>query len=845
MSIAFIYTSEHLLSDDLNHADNSPHDALKMSNDVPNKPDVSDYQKLQLKVLEQEEELKRLRLHKLMFNSLLELFPDFIYFKDTESRFICVGDTFMTHYQEKCHADLIGKTDFDIFADAHAQAAFDDEQDIIQSGKVITGLIEEELWNNGSSSWVSTTKAPLRDEEGNIIGTFGISRDITAQVTSEEKLTAMATAAFQEKSLLDTVLNLIPDSIFAKDAQSRFIISNKAHYSSFGFTCAEQILGKTDFDLFPVHLANGFVEGESGVIHDNKKIINREELGENPLTKETLWITSSKSPLRYQGIKGLVGYAKDITPFKAAMTTLEQARQSAEGANRTKTEFLAKMSHEMRTPLNGIIGLTELTLTSDLTNEQNGNLSLVNNSAHHLLYMIGDLLDYSTLQVGKTKREDVDFNLITAIEDIFDIVFFENNEADVELAFIAEPAVPDTIHSDPNLLRQIFINLLGNAKKFTNKGHIILRVCALTSGNNRKRLNFSIEDTGIGVKAEQLNNIFNIFTQEDDSITRRFGGTGLGLSICKELVELLGGSIQAKSAKVGSIFSFDLPLIPSVSNISTSITLPSDCRKQIMFLGNSKFGQEAFSKLLAKTNLSVVTPDNLNSVIYTLETKKIDLIFVEYNLLCDNEFTDISKAILLSDIRVILIHTRHSSIYIPDNPFKRVYEKLDQPIRKNNLFKLLTDQLIPSSNKVQNINIENTIITKLKKFSAQSNILLVEDNPVNQKVVIAILTQVGFNVDSVENGQLAIEANANKPYDLILMDLQMPIMDGLTATELIRSDKQFSHIPIIALTAQALKGDKEACINAGMNDYITKPIQPDTLYHTLYNWVGMKNKPLD
>lgn len=683
-----------------------------MANQQSDKNPPNDSAALLQKIAEQQEELQHLRLHKVMFDALLDSVPDNVYFKDRESRFLLVGEAMREWLGARNIDEVIGKTDFDMFAYEHAREAYDDEQKIIASGQAIVGVDEKEVWDDGKITWVSTTKVPFKDEAGNIVGTIGISRDVTQRKEAEERLNAASRAIRDEHKLLRTVIDLIPDAVYVKDENHKFVLSNKAHYSNLGYASRDEVVGKSDRDFYAPEFASVFEAGEKDVIQNKVEIRNREEEGVNPLTGEKVWVLASKVPIDYYDFKGLVGVARDVTDVREYMDKLESAKHEAEKASKEKTDFLAKMSHEIRTPLYGIMGLTDLVLDSRHSQEDTDKLVLIKESADLLLSIINDLLDYSKIESGKLELEEIDFNLPVAIKDIIDIVFLRKKNAGLEVNINVKSNVPVNLVGDPGRLRQILVNLLGNAKKFTAEGKVAVYVELVESTSEHVKLQFQVEDTGIGIDQDKLAVIFDSFSQADSSITRKYGGTGLGLAICKEIVKAMNGEIWVESP----------------------------------------------SKLT-----------NMGSAFY---------------------FT--------------------AEFSLPENT-KNVHNK--------------------------NFARDRLALSEIKTRVNAERILLVEDNPVNQQITLALLEKAGFQVDVVENGKVAVDATLKNDYKLILMDVQMPEMDGPTASREIRKNHHYDHIPIIAQTAQAMDGDKEKCLQAGMNDYISKPINPDLLYEKLKKWM--------
>ncbi len=531
----------------------------------------------------------------------------------------------------------------------------------------------------------------------------------------------------------------------------------------------------------------------------------------------------------------------------------------AEKANRAKSEFLANMSHEIRTPMNGVIGMADLLASTELTEKQTEYTNTIKRSAFSLLKIINDILDFSKIEAGRLDLEKIDFNLYTTIEDIINIFNIQAKTKKIALNYKIDPAVTSFLIGDPGRLRQVLNNLISNAIKFTDKGEVSLEInLEKDIGDDYITLKFSTMDTGIGISKEKINNLFNPFTQADSSTTRKFGGTGLGLSISRQIVEMMGGEIKAESThSKGSIFSFtavfkkqllETKVIKSTENKENKTYIETLRGVRILVVDNNSQSRTAITEMLKFWGCIYSEAPNALSALDKLhkanENGKFFDIAVVSMLLPETNGETLGRMIkgnsLLSNTKLVMITSVGNigdALRLEKAGFSGY---LANPVKHSELFECLI--------MVINKDINNThIVTRhtvaeIKK--SDLSVLLVEDNIVNQKVATGLIENMGYKIDTVNNGKEAIEILVKKKYDLILMDIQMPIMDGYKATAYIRSkksDKIDYRIPIIAMTAHAQKKDHEKCLNAGMNDFITKPIELNILSNTLNKWLFKMN----
>ena len=813
------------------------------------------------------------------------------------------------------HEEVIGRhiTEFTAFSEGTFSTTTGYYVMIDEEYVTRTALKASEMFEKGSvSSWepymvrkdkilvpTDTSMSVLKDIEGEIRGSIIILRDITNRKIIEykykenkimlEKRVEERTSELSEinkklmreindrkrifenlqetKKQLEKLVDNSLDPIILADKKGFIVRTNKAFEDMLGYSESETI-GKRIYD-FSV-LENGTYEcttggsvniGEDffnetmekvGQLYEKKNVANWVSYYLNkdgkviPITQNIVFLYDNKG-------EKTVSFAiiRDITEQKKSEMELVKSKEAAEMANESKSSFLANMSHEIRTPMNGVIGFTDMLLDTDLDTDQKEYALTIKNSGESLLSLINDILDFSKIEAGRIDIEEIDFDIEILAYDVCQIIRPRIEDKKVEILCRIGDNLPAHVRGDPHRLRQVLVNLMGNAAKFTDEGEIELSIDIEEETDEKSRINVKIRDTGIGIKEDKLESIFELFQQADGSTTRKYGGTGLGLSICKKIANIMGGDVWAESDfGKGSTFHMAVWLKKAEGKEIKRFTMESLLGKKALVIDDNKTNLEILNHILEFAGMQVKSLKNAHETIKELKNSFSANDSFDICIL-DIVMPDINGYELAKQIRSLFGHSIPLLAFSSsaDDSMKHCKEAgfngfLPKPINRIKLLKMIERLLCESidKNKEENGLVAGGDIVTQHSMRDEAklsiSILLAEDNPVNQKLASKLLTKAGYHVDIANNGREAVEQFTADPknYDIIFMDIQMPELNGLDATKMLR-DKGFSDVPIVAMTANAMKGDREKCLESGMNDYISKPIKREVVFEVLRKWI--------
>ena len=765
-----------------------------------------------------------------LLHTLLEHLPDPIFFKDRNGTFTRVSRSLAARLGKEPE-EVVGKSDYDFFTEAFANAARKDEEEILESNQPLLQKEEAPTWDIDGDSWMLTTKVPLPDENGEIIGIVGISHDITSQKEAETNFRRVIDAA--------------PNPLIVVDLEGNIRLINDATCRLFGYRSAE-LIGHSIEMLIPVEYRESHVKqreqyqqsgmepramGESGTFHALHKmeIEIPVQIGLNPVT--------------LSGDDAVLANVIDVTAQLKQERALREAKQAAEDANQAKSDFLANMSHEIRTPMNAIIGMTDLVLETQLETTQRNYLTIASESAESLLSIINQILDFSKIEAGKLELESIDFDPREEIGDALKSLGLRAHAKNLELVWSVDPGIPHWLKGDPVRLRQMVINLVGNAIKFTQEGEIAVTMEREESEDDTIGIQLSVRDTGVGIPKEKREHIFSAFQQVDTSTTRKFGGTGLGLAITAKIAEAMGGRIWVESETgKGSCFHIHVRLLPGEAK-EVSEPAPDLEGMTALIVDDNDTNRLILQEMLKNWGMTSVAVESAQLALDYLnnsyeEQKPLPLLISDVNMPEMNGFMLARHLRANAGLKDVVIIMLTSGSRLEETELIQelgIFAHLIKPVKQSELLETVLHAVEPIKKTVQQ-TIEPPPKIDMVPMNSM-NILVAEDGKANQILAKGLLKKWGHEVTIAENGQLAVQAWQSNPFDLILMDVQMPIMDGLQATQTIRELEQEnnSHIPIIAMTAHAMKGDRDLCLGAGMDDYLTKPIRKEELYQVLHN----------
>ncbi|WP_281556456.1 response regulator [Thalassomonas sp. RHCl1] len=663
-------------------------------------------------------------------------------------------------------------------------------------------------------------------------------------------------------SFLKSALNASPDLIFAKDIRLHYQAVNDAFARFIKLPCA-QILGFKDEELFSEADRPAWLGGSDHQVLQTLNPVRREQWVKQG--NETILLDILKSPIyNDQGkVIGLLGICRNITDHKKAQQSLQAEKEKAEQATAAKSEFLARMSHEIRTPMNAVLGLTRLTMNTELNPEQLDYMEKLLSSGEGLLNLIDDILDFSKIEAGKLTLEHTTFSLEELIRQSINLTAINAHLKGIELITDIASDIPEKLIGDPLRLQQILVNLLNNAVKFTDIGTVCLKVRIKAKTEQHLVLHCTVIDTGIGISQGQQQNLFDCFTQADDSMTRKHGGTGLGLAISKQLTELMSGNIWLSSKPgQGSQFHFTARLGLTKEQVNLQpIEKQQVANLKVLVVDDTRVARMVLLAMLSSLGISADQVDNAMDAIAKIkqaraEKSPYDLILMDWRM-PDMDGLEASREIYrLHDSAAppILMVSAFDKDEAKNNALKSgtcIHQFIEKPVSQSTLVDAISTILTtPTPQALAKDLISRGIKTEIPGLPPQSNtvagrkkatapdfsgfdILIVDDNELNCRVAQGFLKDSRINIDLAENGLVAIEKIQQHHYDLILMDIQMPQMDGLSATSHIRKILRLEHLPVIAMTAHAMEADIIRSREAGMTAHLTKPITPEVLYQTL------------
>jgi len=809
--------------------------------------------------------------------TLVNHLPDVIFIKDTAGRFLLTNPALVKLYGAKSANDMIGRSDSDFIPASVAEHFAMDDRQVMNSGVALIDREESNVDTEGHPLWMMTSKIPLRDSDGQLIGLVGIGRNITRQKLAEQNArrqameagllhqsTTLAREADSLEELLKGCINivcrltswsighaylprnadgeteLVPTGIWTSDDQhslNELQAMTQTTRDDGGCDIPSMIL-RTKQPEWISDVATGIRGPRQEILQRlavcsacGFPVVIRDEL------VAVLEFFSFDHLDRDDNLLAILGSVGEqigrMMERRRAEEALRAAWDAANAASQAKSDFLANVSHEIRTPMNGIIGMTELLLDTELSPVQLEYLKIVQASGESLLELINDILDFSKIEAGKMELDTVPFDIREVLGDTMKSLSLRAHSKSLEIAFAVAPNVPQTLIGDASRLRQIVVNLVGNAIKFTSTGEVVLAVEAGTPVGDQLIVSFTVTDTGIGIPSEKLDEIFKAFHQADTSTTRRYGGTGLGLAISRRLVELMDGEIQCHSVVgQGSTFHFTARLAvatdgsadsrnrtDAVTDTPVLIVDDNATNRRILLDILHNWGMLPMAAESAEQALTFLKEAHSRGEPFRLVISDVNMPDVDGFMLAQQIRDD-------ADLRPIPMIMLTSGGRMGDAAKRqqlKIAGSLMKPVKQSELF----DAIVNISSGSRHVQTESLSAETQPQTTNPLRILLAEDNLMNQTLATGILSKLGHSVTIANNGQEAVEACKSGQFDVVLMDIQMPIMDGFSATAAIRDYEAKTGVstPIIAMTAHALKGDRERCLAAGMDDYLSKPIR--------------------
>lgn len=682
-----------------------------------------------------------------------------------------------------------------------------------------------------------------------------VKREIALQTREElmEEITQKNKELAESRQFLESVLENIHSVVYAKDLSGRYTYMNK-EWEKVMEMDREKSIGHRDLELFGDKIGKQFNENDLAVMKSGE-IITTEEHYANKGSGDITFLTT-KVPMAFgEKIDGICGISTDITERKRMEEELMEAKRIAEEAAKSKSDFLANMSHEIRTPMNAIMGMAYLMQKTELTEKQRDYIDKISKASQHLLGVINDILDFSKIEAGKLEIEYTEFRLSSVLDNLSSFLGEKCMAKGLELVFDVAPEIPDELYGDPLRLTQILTNYTNNAVKFTEDGEIVVRIRVVKQNAKDCILKFEVEDTGIGLTQEQQEKLFQSFQQADSSTTRKYGGTGLGLAISKKLAALMGGEVGVTSQYgKGSNFWFTaaLQLGKKRGMPAGSVNLEG---RRVLVVDDNIQARHVLEEMLRSMKLMVDDAGSGKCAIQMVkdaqkEGNPYTAVFMDMQMPKMNGIETVlqMKTIPMQTAPHFIMVTGFGREEVLQEAEKAGFDMvLVKPVSASVLFEAVVRVFgghISGQEEKKHSDIVADVTLRLMSIKGAS-ILLAEDNEYNQQVIIELLEEGSFQIDIADNGKQAVEMVEKKKYDIVLMDVQMPVMDGLEATRKIRSMQgsipEGRELPIIAMTANAMTEDRQMCMDAGMDDHIAKPIDPEKLFAVLLKYIEPKD----
>ena len=775
----------------------------------------------------------------------LDISPDMIVFKDRDRRFKAASRAYCESVAGRPQAELIGRRVEDILPAEQAASIIADEERQLASGHDVETEEQRYVLTDGREHVLSMTRCVLRDANGEFDGFLVQARDVTEKDRALEALR-------QKEEEVRLLIESTSEGIFGMDGKGCITFANAAAARLLGYRHAGELVG------LPAHATMHHTHADGSTYPVEDCLIGKAMAQGLGMTceSEVYWrrdgscfpVSYSSAPLIRDGVivGSVVGF-QDITARQQYQAELQQAKEIAERASRSKSEFLANMSHEIRTPMNAIIGLAHILRRSITDPRQNEQLGKITMSAHHLLNLINDILDLSKIEAGKLQLDVADFELGHVIDNVCNLVRERAEAKHLELV-VDLRGLPDVLHGDATRLGQILLNFAGNAVKFTETGSIIIRSWVVGADDKGLTVRFEVVDSGIGLSAEQQSRLFQPFEQADSSTTRRYGGTGLGLAISRRLAEIMGGRIGVVSEPgQGSTFWIEVPLGYAMAPGRSARDEIDTRGLRALVADDLPESRESLADMLGDLGMVVTAVGDGVSALNCVASadtagQPFDLLFIDWQMpgMDGIELGRRLSVMSLSRQPQRLLVSAYGEGVAGESLAATGYSKvLSKPLTPMRLYDVLQEVLLGGPPASRFLAASGEAEERLARRGG-GLVLLAEDNPVNQEVALQLLHDVGLEADLAGNGQEAVDMVQRRQYELILMDMQMPVLDGMAATREIRRLPAYATVPILAMTANAFSEDRENCLRVGMNDHIAKPVDPEVLYEALWRWLPVR-----